>query len=261
MMQNYYKFFSWLKEEKGLTLIEILTATFIFLIVVIPLSGIYLSGAKTYMKTEAQSNLRSELDFVIADIMKKTQDASYFDLKDVGDENQKQTLINLFSNPKLGNLFVDNKTGQSNIDNLYTGLAVYSFQVRYKEIPDLNDSNKNDIQPDSTVINNVYQFQPGSEYTPFNYNHDNYLVYGLFQLDTSENPDDSSSESSTTNYKKLNLYLLIAPKSDNPLIEDGKPTSFRDLTDLINTVNHRDPPFESIRVIKTQITVNNIRQG
>lgn len=254
-MAHKYKFFlASLTNENGLTLIEILAATFIFLVVVTPLSGIYLSGAKTYMKTEAQSNLRSELDFAIADIMKKTQDASYFDLVDTVDESQKQEFIDLFSNSKLGNLFVDEKTGQPNTDNLNTGLAVYRFRVEYTSNDPTNSENK---QPTSTVTKDIYQFQPdiNNLEKPFSYNHDKYLVYGLFQLDSSVDTSNSS------NYQKLNVYLLIAPKSDNPLSEDGKPTSFRNLADIQKAIDDGNSPFEYIRVVKTQITVNNIRQG
>jgi hypothetical protein len=238
-VQNYNKFLTWLKEEKGLTLIELLSATFIFLVVVIPLSGIYLSGAKTYMKTEAQSNLRSELDFVIADIMKKVQDASYFDLVDTGDED-KHSLYTIFSNPNLGPLFSGSE------DDLKRGISVFNMQVGYNE------------RPSSTVTKNVYEFQPDARNTQnqsyFNYNHENYLVFGLFKLG-----DDSASNSG--DLKTLTMYLLIAPYSAQPLIVNGQPSSFRSLDEIKNTILHGNPPFEYIRVVKTQMTVNNIRQG
>jgi hypothetical protein len=242
MFQKFRANLSRISNENGLTLVEVLAATFIFILIVIPLSGIYLSGAKTYMKTEAQSNLRSELDYVVADIMKKVQDASYFDLVDTGGED-KDSLYTIFSSQNSSNQN-SNPVFSGNKDDLKKGIAVFKINVGYNE------------KPVSSVTRDVYEFQPdtSSPQSDFNYNHDKYFVFGLFKLG-----DDTSTNS--TDLKTLTMYLLIAPKSDQPLIVDGKPTSFRSLDEIKTTILNGNPPFDYIRIVKTQMTVNNLRQG
>jgi hypothetical protein len=213
------------QDERGTTLIELLAATVIFLAVLMPLSSMYLSGVHTYTQTVKEINLQDELDFVTADIMKKIQGATYFELTNTNDTvAYDQKVFQLFQKANL----VDS---QADFRLYKPILSTYTTEIKYEN-----------GTPSSTVTKSTYGFDVIKDAThqAFSFNREEYLVYGLFQLDT----DPSLAN------QKLNVYLVITPKS-----------SFTSLDDLLSYMQTHQPPYEYIRTTKTQLSVNHNQQG
>ncbi len=216
--------FKRLRDEKGVTLIELLTATIVLFLFIIPVSGFYLSGITIFQQTVSQTNLRNELDFVIGDIMQKVQYASYFELQ-TSNNAERDMLVNLFQSDKLANL-IEPGTEQ----HFFTEVSTYQIAVTF---------DAENRKPISTVTKDTLSFED------VNYNRDSYLVSGLYHLNEAT--------------QILSLYLIIAPKSDLPRYINQKQASFRNLEELSSYIHDEknSAPFEYIRAITTQFSVSN----
>lgn len=248
------------RNEAGLTLIELLASMTIFIVILLPLSSVYISGITTYSKTQVQTSLRNEADFVIGDIMNKLQNASYFDLdtgKGITDE--KEEVLELFGSVGMIPDGEDNDFDQ--------GITTYKRKVKYEAL----DSSA-EKSPVSTLEKKVYQLVPPSQpeeisnqelYNLFSYD-SAYLVYGLFRIRDDE----------TTNNKRVSIYLIIAPKAQGDAVEhNGQKTAFKDLAEIKEEVKHlqlnqsaETAPdentilFNYIYMVKTEVSVNSLSQ-
>jgi len=223
-----------LKNEKGVTLVEVLTGLAIFMLVIIPLSGIYLNGITVYNKTQTQTNLRNELDYVLSIVMKKIQDASYYELSiNNSTKETRNQILRVFENEKAGDLLDEGYDPE----DYYTDIITYNIKV-----------DRDAGETTSTVtkeVHNILPDQPNSLYVS-----NSYLVYGLFKLDK-ETKDDPNNH-------KVIAYLLIAPKSKTtgPIYIDDQQASFVGLDQI-----EADDSFEYIRVVRTEISTNQVSQG
>lgn len=226
-----------LKNQKGVTLLEVLTAMAIFMLVVIPLSTVYLNGITVYNKTQTQTHLRNELDYVLSIVMKKIQDASYYELsKDDSTQEIRNQILKVLKNENSGDLL----DGEVDPEAFYTDITTYNIKV---------DSKAGETT--STVTKEIYNLLPDQPNTL--YASSSYLVYGLFKLDKGTN-----GEANDPNNHKIIAYLLIAPKSkakDSTYINDQR-AFFNGLDEI-----EADDSFEYIRVVRTEISKNRLNQG
>ncbi|RXT14685.1 PilW family protein [Ammoniphilus sp. CFH 90114] len=218
------KYLKNVNNQNGVTLIELLAATVILFLFIIPLSSFYLSGFTVFQQTVKQTNLRQELDFVIADVMKKIQYANYFELQTTRSDD-KNNMIKLINSGKL----VSDLTIDSTKQNLYhTDLATYRIEV------------PSSSTPRSTVTKHTYHFED------FDFNKSSYVVNGLFSLDEEQ--------------QLLTTYFIIAPKTaenSDPIIVNQQQASFKDIKEIEEYVKNNQGPFEYIRFVKTEFPVSN----
>lgn len=257
-MKRFIKnYTSYMRNEAGLTLVELLASITIFILILIPLSSVYVSGITTYGKTQVQTSLRNEADFIIGDIMDKLQNASYFDLDDGTDNTDKSDIFNVL---KSGHVVTE-----ANDTAFKKGVAVYTREVNYEK---LNESSLEKV-PVSILKKKAYQFSPtppGKEdlYAPFSYD-DSYLVYALFRI---------IEENSDKNNKRVGIYLIIAPKKqNNDIIQNGQKTAFSNLAEIKAEVERLQSAqgtetataesnvlFNYIYMVRTELSVNSLSQ-
>lgn len=229
---------SYLKDEKGVTLLEILTGLTIFMLVIIPLSNIYLDGITLYNKTQTQTNLRNELDYALSVVMKQIQDASYYELRNNDStKGTRDQILNVLQNEKAGKLLDDTFSP----DDFKTDIITYKVEVKLDKI-------NGKTETVSTVNKDIYNLLPDQPNTLYASN--SYLVYGLFKLDKEDEKDP--------NNHKVIAYLLIAPKSNTP-----QPTYIGDQQSSFAGLDQieADDSFEYIRVVRTEISTINMNQG
>lgn len=219
-------------NQQGVTVLELLVSLSIFLLVILPISSYYLNGIDRYNKTMKQSNLRNELDFVIADILTKVEESSYFELSHSTSEDQRlKNLIEIFQNEQLGKLITDDEKA-----GIKTKLTTYKVEVKYDD----KDGTLSKKESRTVITKKTWQI------SDFNFNKDQYIIDGLFKL----SPDN----------KKLSVYLIAVPKSAALLQIDNQYAGFTGLDDIIGALND-PPPYEYIKTTKTEISVNNWQQG
>ncbi|MBN6186532.1 prepilin-type N-terminal cleavage/methylation domain-containing protein [Aneurinibacillus sp. BA2021] len=230
MKSQIRKTFSLLKTEHGLTLIETLVAVAIFLLIIIPISSYYLSGISVFQRTQTQTNLRNEADFVLANILNTIQNATYFDLQQVSDEEHKKDLLSIFEKSGTFDFSNASEEEQNRVKNtLSDGIFTYTLTL-----------NKDNI---SKLERKKYRFPSDS----------NYLVDGLFRLS-----DDNT---------KLMIYLVVAPKNTNPTEENqrdrnGEKMEFHTIEEIADEIHSREnDSLHYIRLIRTEFSVNNFNGG
>lgn len=244
----------YVRNEAGLTLVELLASLTIFIVILIPLSSVYLSGITTYGKTQVQTSLRNEADFIIGDIMNTLQDASYFDLDDGTDNtNSKEDIFAI-----LRSAHVISETDSTSFKK---AIATYKREVNYETLP----SSSTEKVPVSILNKKLFQLAPSTGiYSSFSYD-PSYLVYGLFRIvEDNINP----------NSKKVAVYLIIAPRAQNSgNIQNGQKTAFTNLQEIKEEVERIQPIasggtsstesnvlFNYIYMVRTEISVNSLSQ-
>ncbi|WP_027414877.1 PilW family protein [Aneurinibacillus terranovensis] len=247
---------SFLPNQYGVTLIELLIATVIFLTIVLPLSTVYIQGMNEYKKTKIQTQLRNEADFLLSGIMKQVQESSYFELADdsmLSDQglvtaDDKETLLTIFSQTNL--LTRNSPTAPSGTPadtDYHQGIISYKQTVAY-------DSSSG--QPSSTLNRKIYTFNRGGStdlFQGFDYDNAAYIAKGLFRVS-----DDN---------KKLYIYLVIAPHYDpgsassnnQPMFIKGIQASYKNLAEIKAAIDASHHDF--IHVVKTEISINNLGKG
>jgi type II secretory pathway pseudopilin PulG len=220
-------------SQRGTTLVELLAAITIFIVILLPLSSVYVKGVSLYQQTEEQTSLRNEADFLLSDILNTVQNASYFELTSTPDDH---TLYTIFSNQGVNNLV------QGEDENtLKGGVMIYTRSTKYS-----NDENTTTY----SLTRNTYQWAPHNHKDKvFNYDEGSYMAYGLFKT--------------TEDNRKLIIYLLITPGGNSPITRDGLQTHFNSLTDVLDEINRLGPNQHSpyIYVVRTEFTVNNLTKG
>lgn len=243
-------FLQLIRNEDGLTLIELLAATVIFLLVIIPMSGMYIKGVDTYNQSVNETTLQNELDFLTSNIMNKLQGATYFELNNFDPNDpayraaEQAFKLMQYKDPNKNNgqdknlasedgLIPANQTfGESPIKPI---LTTYNIQVKNADQTG---------QPVSTMTKSVYQFQSDHTNTA---DKSSYIVFCFFE------PDPILPS------QKMNLYLLIAPYNAQP--PNYKQSGFSGISDIQKYIDNNNPPYEYIRVAKTQISINHNQQG
>ncbi|MGC5326599.1 PilW family protein [Brevibacillus sp. SYSU BS000544] len=229
----------YLRNENGLTLVEMLASVTIFVLIFIPLSSVYIRGVELYQKTQEQTQLRNEADFVIGDIMRIVQEATYFELSSTTSTN-RQTLLNIFSHPKAGTLIT-----AAEAPNYNGNIIQYTRSNVYDEATN---------RTNWLLTRAIYQFQLPASPSPMDHafvHSPNYLVGGLFRI----SPDN----------KQLTLCLVIAPRGDQAIFDQEgqqkKFTSFDEIVAELDNTNRSDQVNSYIRFVRTDFAVNNVRRG
>ncbi|ERI11295.1 PilW family protein [Aneurinibacillus aneurinilyticus] len=238
MRNKIGKFLFPLKTERGLTLVELLVAIALFLLIIIPISSYYISGISLYQRTQTETNLRNEADFVLSDIFNTVQNATYFELQPVKNENHKEDLLSIFE--KSGTLDFDSKSEEEKnaIKNkLYYGIFTYKLTLDKDNVSKLK---RKGLQFFATDAGGKFSYNPS------------YLVDGLFRLS-----DDN---------KKLIVYLLVAPKNsreeENRTDRSGEDMEFKTIEDVKDVINAKgNTSLHYIRLIRTEFAVNNFKGG
>lgn len=245
----------YIDNQRGLTLVEMLASITIFVLIFIPLSSVYIRGVELYNQTQEQTSLRNEADFVIGDVMRTVQEATYFEMGDVSNATEFATLLEIFRSAKAGKLIdVDTKEP----DSLFTdSLVLYNRSSVYEPVDPSKpvDSNTNPNVTKWLLTRKNYLFQLPASPTAIDqvFAHSpNYLVRGLFRI----SPDN----------KSLMLYLVIAPFGAAAFDQEGQQMRFASLQEIRDELNRQatsDPDRVSsyIRFVKTDFAVNNLRRG
>lgn len=235
-----HKLFSYLRNQNGVTLIEMLASVTIFVLIFIPLTSVYIKGVQIYNTTEKQTALRNEADFVIGDIMRTVQDATYFELKNSTNRDSQSELLSIFRNPKAGSLITNTEN-----DSLFADtLVVYKRTNQF-------DSASGTTHWMLTRENFQFALPPGASQIDHLFNHSqNYMVDGLFRL---------SADS-----KSLTLYLIVAPFGEPQFDQDGQQTLFQTHDDILAELNRTETSGRVnsyIRIVQTNFAVSNVRSG
>lgn len=260
--------YSSVHNAKGATLVELLTALTIFMAIVIPLSSLYMTQIKVYYSEQVKTRLDRQVDFVLMNIMNVVEDASYFDLYQSSNaENDsishKIELAELFSVDSTGSLLTLSQDATDDVKEKFVeDLSLGIVKYRYYTQKVTSDGLEN---YQSFIKRSVYQFDqlsfsddPNSLYQSFMFDQDDYIVDGLFQLERTNNEE---------NYKKMIIYLVIAPKTknkDEPIEYQGQQASFatiEEMTDELKRLKDLDQVPFFIRTVKTEINVNNLNRG
>jgi Tfp pilus assembly protein PilV len=232
-IKKYRHFFSLLRNERGVSLIEVLASSFIFLMIVIPLCSVYVNGIQIYQDTSYKTALRNEANFLIADIMRKIQESSYFEIADIVNEEKDASnktatsyLIDIINNRMNGEISADEA------DSVKRMLVMYMHTVGYKNDATISQTVRKTFrfqQPNLTAANSSEEF--------FTYTQ-SYVAEGLFRI-------------SGENRNKLILYLVISPREGDNLLQN--------LSRINSQVQNGDTDL--IQVIRTEIDVNSSRKG
>lgn len=181
-----------LKDERGLTLIEIIASSLIFFAVLIPLVSVYIRGVEIYQDTALKNQLRNETDFIVGDVMRIIQEASYVklpagaapsaDTNDAGEnkennpgEEATQTEIAVTEEDYLKNIF-STVTGFSQSDSLSRDIYLYDRSITVK-----NGTSTSELTREKWSLRQCQGETCG--FQPFPVNQRDYIVDGLFQLD------------------------------------------------------------------------------
>jgi prepilin-type N-terminal cleavage/methylation domain-containing protein len=257
----------YIKNEKGLTLIEVIVASAIFLLIVLPLTSYYLSGIKVYNQSRIETNLRNETDSILFNILngvseqnsadtyknegstyiyKGIQDASDFAIEPDFENDRKETLIKIFSHNKAQNLLPLNASGSSQVETS-PAIKLYTYD-------------------DSKLMRSRWTFEnnsPQSIDRTFKYNRTLYIADALFSI------QEEVGSNEQTKGKILTIYLVIAPRTlpgKTAAIEDGQKTSFGSSEEILAEMNRLEAagdqrPLSYIRIIKTELAINSTRRG
>lgn len=242
-----YYIFNMTRNEKGASLVELLTATAIFLAIILPLSSYYISSISLYDQTRVETDLQNETDFLLSTILNTVQDASYFEL-DGNTTDVDSDLLSIFSHDLAG----QNLLPVSEKASVHPGIKRYNLQREYYKADDQAD----DIQ--KTILTRIsYGFNVSDKndvQKSFEYNSSSYLANGIFALDEEK--------------QVLTVYLLVAPRG-NGTIQNGQKSAFLNESEVLNELNRlrseRAPddkaPLHFIRIIKTSFAVTNLKRG
>jgi hypothetical protein len=213
-----------IRNERAMTLVELLASTFIFLLIVIPLSTIYVNGVKLYNETSEKTALRNEANFAISEIMRAMQEASYFEAID-DNPAETEALYNLFTDSDTGPLIRKDDEPLSQFRHV---LVTYKHALGYI-----------DGQTQSITLRNEYRFSPAANPKQsdrfFSYSQA-YYVNGLFRVSADQ--------------KRATVYLLVTPSqgTGQENLQRVKAMLDKGETDMIH-------------FLKTEIDVSTIRNG
>ncbi|MED0671971.1 hypothetical protein P4S95_17470 [Aneurinibacillus aneurinilyticus] len=242
-----YYIFNMTRNEKGASLVELLTATAIFLAIILPLSSYYISSISLYDQTRVETDLQNETDFLLSTILNTVQDASYFEL-DGNTTDVDSDLLSIFSHDLAG----QNLLPVSEKASVHPGIKRYNLQRQYYKA----DAQADDIQ--KTILTRIsYGFNVSDKndvQKSFEYNSSSYLANGIFALDEEK--------------QVLTVYLLVAPRG-NGTIQNGQKSAFLNVAEVLNELDRlrseRVPddkaPLHFIRIIKTSFAVTNLKRG
>ena len=226
-----------LLKEDGVTLIEILAACTIFFILLLPLSSMYTKGISLYANTQAQTSLRNETDFLLGTIMNEVGNASSFELEN---DTSETTSTRIFTHPSITSMVRTEDNG-----NLRNSIVVYNRSLSYDD---------NSQRTESIIQRAIYRFHPPSAdqdtnlYRTFPHTA-SYLVSGMF--------------ATSSDHKKLIVYLVIAPRGTQTTQQDGRTTAFANWDDVLAELT-RQPEGklpDTIHMIRTEFAVNNLVKG
>lgn len=246
-----------LKDERGLTLIEIIASSLIFFAVLIPLVSVYIRGVEIYQETALKNQLRNETDFIVGDVMRIIQAASYVklpagatpsaDTDDAGEnmennpgEEAKQTETPVAEEDYLKNIF-STVTGFSQSDSMSRDIYLYERSVTVK-----NGTSTSELIREKWSLRQCQGETCG--FQPFPVNHRDYIVDGLFQLDR-----DFIGESAE---KRVTLYLVVALRNDSRGNE-----LYKDLADVYEALSDDENKDDYIRLVRTEIDLGSLRKG
>ncbi len=222
------------RDQRGVTLIELLASIFIFLAILIPLTTVYVKGVEIYHETTLKNQLLNETDFVVGDVMRSIQEASYFDLAPADsdtvseDYHKRDQLRQIIEHPHVGLTVPAMK-------QVSTGMMLYKRELRY-------DSKSGSTRSILTRETRYFQ-NPSNASTVFNLfprHQTSFYTDGLFVI-----PDD----------RRVILYLIMA------LPEDAQHRPLNSPAAILASLDASEENREYIRVIRTEIDVSNIREG
>ncbi|USG64675.1 prepilin-type N-terminal cleavage/methylation domain-containing protein [Brevibacillus ruminantium] len=255
-----------LRDQSGMTLIEVIASLFILLMILIPLTSVYVSGVQVYNQTREQSALRNAADFVIGDVMRTVQDATYFELEAL-DERQEsaeqQLLVQILKSKKAGELLQSSSgSRQSQVsslegsatDDIADSIILYNSKTVFAPLGDASQPSAENSVSQSLLTRQIYRFppvDPTDELVKAFRTEPGYLVRGLFTV---------SADSKT-----LTLYLLVAPQGEKIVDRDGQQMRFQNLeevlAELVRMEAYPDQISGYIRLVKTDFAVSNLRGG
>ncbi|WP_139490261.1 PilW family protein [Brevibacillus dissolubilis] len=254
IIRLYEKNRTLLHNQRGYTMVELLAACVIFLAVLLPLSSVYVNGLDQYAKTSMQTTLRNETDFMIGEMMRHIQEASYVELEQEQNPVEREKLVRLFQQAGLiGSSADESESGTTSADP--TGSSDSSAPSpldpsRYSTRLWLYDKSLTFSagRTTSQVTRTSYTFscdpcEKGLGQPP---RQDGYILHGLFEV---QSP------------RRAVLYLLVAHKDDDSvhqLDRMGHPTEFTDLYELAaeaDRLYQSGERLEHIRLIRTEINI------
>lgn len=266
-MQNHLLPVKYVKNERGLTLVEVIVASAIFLLIVLPLTSYYLSGIKAYNQSRIETGLRNETDAILFNILngvseqnpaetyqaegsnylyKGIQDASDFTIDPNVSPGHKETLLKIFSHTKAQHLLAIGTAGTSP-EELSPAIKLYTYY-------------------NNTLLRSRWSFENnglGSINKTFKYDRNSYIADALFSVHEEDIADGKS------NGKILKIYLVVAPRTpagNTAAIEDGQKTSFGSFKEILAEMDRLEArgeqrPLSYIRIIKTELAINSTRRG
>ena len=259
-----------LRDQSGVTLVEVLAALFIFLIILIPLTSVYVSGVQVYNQTREQTALRNAADFAIGEVMRTVQGASYFELDpvDAAEEpeaaEEMKLLLRILQTKKAGELIPAAEADKliraleagEDIGRLpfSPGLALYTSQTVYAPLDeDAASPVSSGSVTQSLLTRKLYRFAPAdsaNELVQAFRMEPGYLIRGLFSI--------------SADNKTMSLYLVVAPEGEKIVDRDGQQMRFSHLDEIRAELErmeaHPERISSYIRVVRTEIAVANLQR-
>ncbi|MFD2369060.1 PilW family protein [Brevibacillus sp. GCM10020057] len=253
-----------LRDERGLTLVELIASSLIFFTILIPLVSVYVKGVEIYQETTVKNQLRSDTDFLIGNVMRTIQEASYVKLapetaterQDPANEQVKSIIAASFP------AFQESNAASS------CRIYLYKRSVKRSEeaVPD-EEATSTGNRTVSLLTRETYSFAPcpqaeGSgascEHVPFPTDPDRYLVQGYFEID--QPAGDSSGK------KRVTLYLVVAQRYDTMTLpfsqEDRRDHElFADWDAVASAVAQNSEQAQYVRVVRTEIDLSSEQKG
>lgn len=217
----------WLKlkrvalDQRGYTLIELVASSLIFLTVLIPLISVYVDAVDTYQETSLKNQVRNETDFILGEVMRTIQEASYFELAPPDEE--AATLLEIVTHADAG-------IRDTPVHPVSRGLMLYKRSIAYEA-----GSTRSLLTRETRFFTPCPAAPCG--YRPFPVNHQGYIVDGLFEM---------------TDERRVILYLVVALRHQP---DDHLQTVLQWLNDP------HEENRNYVRIVRTEIDVSSMREG
>ncbi|MCG5254029.1 PilW family protein [Brevibacillus agri] len=245
----------YLKDERGLTLVEVLTTSLIFFAILIPLIGVYVKGIEIYQTTSLKNTLRNDTDFVIGDVMRTIQEADYVKLPSASADPEQGSADDTAARHIVSASFPEFADATSSsrvylhkrsvkIDRASTSTQTVSLLTRETYAFAACETHGSEINPCSHI--------------PFPVDRNQYMVKGFFTMPQQENDDAAQ--------KQVVLYLVVALRYGSfplPSTEEDRQNHqlFANWTEVENAVTQNTEKAQYVRVVRTEIELGSEQKG
>lgn len=250
-------------DERGLTLVELIASSLIFFTILIPLVSVYVKGVEIYQDTAVKNQLRNDTDFLIGNVMRTIQEASYVKLAPEADEEQPDPATEQVKSIIAASFPAFQEYRAASSSRIY----LYKRSVKSgREASAGDEATSTGNRTVSLLARETYSFAPcpqpedgvnGCSHIPFTTDPNRYLVQGYFAM---EQADDPSAK------RRVTLYLVVALRYDTlslPSSEEERRDHelFADWHAVESAVAQDSGRAQYVRVVRTEIDLGSEQKG